>query len=226
MGMDDTWWSYFTSLYSLCRGPRTIFKTIDTPLDRAIRTSRHTTAWTVIVMVLSLAVTQPAWIERLEYQSGWRPAHGLLTCLIWIIVTAIAVPVAYGIVRLYTLVGHVMTLNVFKARGQRLRLLNLHTSLLTLSFPAAAIIVLYRTVPGLGAVLACAVALYFCVIAAIGYNFIFHRRALGGFLLWMGGSLVTLFVLFIGLLALLVALGVIGFFAVVLLRIGHRHVHG
>lgn len=48
--------------------------------------------------------------------------------ILTVVLTALGICFAYGFLRLYTLVHHVMVTNVFKCRGQRLRLLNFYGS--------------------------------------------------------------------------------------------------
>ncbi|GMA52285.1 hypothetical protein GCM10025857_36420 [Alicyclobacillus contaminans] len=127
-------------------------------------------------------------------------------------------PACYGLLRLYTLVHHVLVLNVFKCRGQRLRLLNLHTQLLPLTAPLAAAYACWPVAPRLGASLTTAVVAYSVCIQAVAYNAIFHRRRLGGLGLLLGGSVITWFVLAVGALAIAISVAVLCFFALLLLR--------
>ncbi len=194
---------------------------LDLPLDSAIAQSRWAAAWTGTVVVLAAWIRWPnaaeAVLKPLHASTDVRAA---LTLGILLIALSLAIPAAYGFLRLYTLVHHVMVMNVFKCRrGQRLRLLNFYSSTLPLAVPLAAGVDLTAVSRLVGWAIICAVSVYYLYLTSIAYNRIFHRQKLGGFGLWAGGTLLTWFVLVIGTIGIAATLAVISFFALVVMRV-------
>ena len=128
----------------------------------------------------------------------------------------------YGFLRLYTLVTHVMTVNIFKVRGQRLRLLNVQTSVLSLAVPVLMGIAAMPDSPLGGWHIVGAFSLFAIALLARGYNLIFHRERLSGLWLLADGTVVTWFVLAIGALAITVAVAVMALLLLLILRIFKR----
>ncbi|MCF8563445.1 hypothetical protein LLE49_01640 [Alicyclobacillus tolerans] len=229
--MDFSWHylkEYWKTLYFVMKGPSAIRETMDIPLQQALPRARWFTFVSVLLVGVFLWVSPTSGIVRLV--SGLHiaaPTHAHLTSsLMAVAIILISMPVVYGLFRLYTLLAHVMSLNVFKARGQRLRLLNMETTLLTLAVPIAAGYVVLQITPVGGWLLILAFSLYGFVLASYGYNLIFHKQGLRGSGLLIGSALVTGFVLAIGALAVLVSLAVIAFLILLLLRLFVHHSAG
>jgi hypothetical protein len=199
---------------------------LDIPLESAIRRSQWAAAWTGMVALCAAWIRWPnalsLFVDPLQIPAALK---SVLAAAAFAVALALSVPLAYGFLRLYTLVHHVMVMNVFKCRrGQRLRLLNFYSSTLPLVVPLAAGADLSTISRAIGWPLVCATAAYYLYLTAVAYNRIFHRRQLGGLALWIGGTLVTWFVLFIGALGIAVALAVIAFFGLIVMRI-FTHTH-
>lgn len=213
---------YWRTLVRLCTGWNEVHRALDTPLADAVVRSRWFTSWSAAVLLASVSVSYHPWWRRVwqRHMLGLLPAGARWAVVVLGVAAAVAACMcaAYGLFRMYTLVGHVLTVNVFKTRGQRLRLLNVQTVLLPLCTPAGAGIVLLRFAHILGLSVLAAVLCYAMVLLSYGYNLIFHRQGLRGFLLLIEGTLLTWFVLAIGALAIAVALAVIAFFVVLVLR--------
>jgi hypothetical protein len=194
---------------------------LDVPLEFAIPRSRWAAGWTAAVAMLAAWIRWPdalsLVVDPLQVPAAFRP---VLAAAAFVVAVALSVPLAYGFLRLYTLVHHVMVMNVFKCRrGQRLRLLNFYSSTLPLVVPVAMGVDISTVSRAVGGALVCATAAYYLYLTAVAYNRIFHRRQLGGLGLWLGGTLVTWFVLFIGALGIAVALAVIAFFCLAVMRV-------
>ncbi len=213
--------SYWRTLLSLALHPKTTVETVDIPFELAVTRAKWATLWTVCVIWLttrSIAWTRLRhWFGRID---STHPSVSAWIC--YVLCGLIAIPLAYGFLRLYTLVTHVLTLNVFKVRGQRLRLLNLETKLLSMSAPVCVIIWIHHFAAAVGIVLWLLAAVALLWHIALGYNHIFHRTGVAGLLLFIGGSLVTWFVLCIGALAIIIMAAVLAFFVILILRSFHR----
>jgi hypothetical protein len=208
----DYWWT----LYRTLRGRPPLKETLDMPLGAAVIRARWAVVWTVLCWAAATVneiMRKAAKLGPLPHRT-WPVWVGL-----YVLCVACAAVLGYGLFRLYTLVTHVLTVNVFKARGQRLRLLNVETTVLSLSAPCALGWGLRSLSPGVGDIIVGLSILGATALLARGYNLVFHTTGWKGLLLLVGGTLITWFVLSIGLLAVLVALAVVSFLAVVVLRL-------
>jgi hypothetical protein len=212
---------FWQTLVDLVRFRDVVRNRLDVPLEAAIRRSQWAVAWTAVVTLSAAWIRWPHTlslvVDPLRVPAAFRPVLAIAACFVAL---ALSVPLAYGFLRLYTLVHHVMVMNVFHCRrGQRLRLLNFYSSTLPLAVPFAAGVDISAVSRAVGWALVCATLAYYLYLTAVAYNVIFHRRQLGGLGLWLGGTLVTWFVLFIGALGIAVALAVIAFFGLVVMRV-------
>ncbi|MBX5436620.1 MAG: hypothetical protein IRZ33_05310 [Alicyclobacillaceae bacterium] len=218
--------TYWRTLLELARRPRAAVEgNLDIPLPAAFRRARHMAAWSACCLLAAVLVRtgQPLalwWSRRLAFPAAWPTAvaetvaAALATSAAW----AVSSAALYGILRLYTLVAHTMAIHIFQAQGRRLRLLNVEATILPLSAPAALGIALLRVSAPVGWVLIGCTAAWSGALLAWGHNVVFHRRGLGGFRLWAGSGLLAAFVLCVGLLAVMAAVGVIGLFAAAAVR--------
>ncbi|QSO45975.1 hypothetical protein [Alicyclobacillus mengziensis] len=215
--------TYWHNLLGLCTGERVVQENLDIPLDKAVVRSRYAAFWSSTLILYAIGVYLlelhgwPHWLTSIPM------AFKLVMFILGVLVIIFAAGfIAYGLLRLYTLVGHNLTTNLMKVRGQRLRLLSAETTLLSLSAPLVAGFVVHTIFPTLGWGIMMATVLYGIVLTARIYNTIFHIQGLSGLWVFLGGTLVTWFVLAIGALAVAVAGGVIGFVLLLILR-GFRH---
>lgn len=214
-------WGFWTHLVRLVVHPTSALDSLDIPLEQALTKSRWFSAWAALMVALSV------WISRLQHgESGLltiRTQGTYLNGVLSVVLAIVWIPVFYALFRLYTLITHVITLNVFKTRGQRLRLLNLLTSLLPMTVLAPVISAFWTHIPVVSVVLLCAALVELIWVFALGYNKIFHKTGLRGVILWLEGTLVSGFVLAIGALAVTVTIGVLAFFVLLFLRMFTAH---
>lgn len=214
------WAGYWFTLGRLLRGTRVLHQQLDIPLEPGIRRSRWTALWVAGLGVAAVLIARPDVWPALRQAlrlpaAGWASAATLAA---WVALAGLLAIVTYGLLRLYTLVAHVIATNVFKTRGQRLRLLNVECTALTLAAPVSAGVALTHWSVWGGALIACAFALYAAWVMALGYAAVFHKRPLSGLWLWLATSAVSGFVLLIGALAVAVTAGVLSLFFLVVLR--------
>jgi hypothetical protein len=214
--------AYWTTLLELLSRPRVLEHYLDVPLAQAIPRSRWMTAWSTTILGLAFLLHFHLALTHWLLGHSATPSRVASAC-IYVVTLALTAVIGYGFFRLYTLVCHVLTINVFKTRGQRLRLLNAEATLMTLSAPAAAAYIVALIQPTLGWALFWATFVYFVVLFAHAFNIIFHKQRLGGLWLLLGSTAVTWFVLAIGALAIAVTLAVIAFFIIAVLRLFVRH---
>lgn len=209
--------SYWSTMVLALLRPRYAEQHIDIKLEEAVRRSRWYSAWSTIIWSLWLLGERfSLWTNWLNNKAG--TANPAWQWIITIVLVFIAIPVAYGLFRLYILLTHVVTLNVFKVRGQRLRLLNLQTTILTLSGPTVLGLALLPLNTSIGNLILAICVIYAVWMTARGYNSIFHKTRIGGLLLFIGATLITGFITAMAGVALAAALGVIGFFLLLILR--------
>lgn len=213
--------SYWITLLQLLSRKGVVEHYLDVPLTEAVPRSQWATAWsTSLLGVCLLLHFHGAWMHPTLIKSSasrlvvWSTSVG-----IFLVLLLLAALIGYGFLRLYTLVTHVLTINVFKTRGQRLRLLNVETTLLSLSIPLAGAYMVSLLIPALGQTLIGLICLYLIVLLARSYNTIFHKQRLAGFALLVGGTLVTWFVLAICALAITVTVAVLAFLVLAVLRL-------
>ncbi|SFU82808.1 hypothetical protein [Alicyclobacillus macrosporangiidus] len=215
------WAGYWCTLGRLLRGTRVLHQQLDIPLEQGIRRSRWTALWVAALGVAAGLIACPdAWAAL--RQALRLPAEGwafMATSAAWVALTALIAVALYGFLRLYTLVTHVIATNVFKTRGQRLRLLNVECTALTLTAPVSAGVALTHWSVWGGALISSAFALYAAWVMGLGYAAVFHKRPLSGLGLWLVTSAVSGFVLLIGALAVAVTAGVLSLFFLVVLRL-------
>lgn len=219
-------WLYIHSYWTTCiqtirRGPSSIRANLDIPLQDGIRRSQWFSAWSSILISLGLLISHPGLVQRIYAHPG--VAHGLEPVVLWLLFFVLAIPFSYGFLRLFTLVNHVMTINVFKTRGQRLRLLNTETTLLSLAPIATIGLLVGKFSVILEISILSAVSAYILVLLGYSFNLIFHKQGIQGFYLVLGSYLVTWFVLFMGALAITVMVAVLAFFALAFLRLFSHH---
>jgi len=204
--------SYWSILLALCSGPKVIAAQLDVPLDVAVPRAWSALTWTLLLFTLSAIIATPTWLSH--------PLHhiALPSTAVLGFAFVLSIPILYGFFRLYTLVNHIITINIFKTRGQRLRLLNLETKILSLSAPLAALWLVYQLRPTLAIYFAAVVILYGIYLSGYGYNLVFHKTKWRGIALFIQSSIVSWFVLAIGALAVTVALSVLSFFILLILR--------
>jgi hypothetical protein len=216
---------YWHTFVDLLRFRDVVRTHLDHPLQSAISQSRWAAAWTGAVVVLAAWLRWPqaedAVLNQLQVPTHVR---AVIDVGILLLALSFAIPAVYGFLRLYTLVHHVMVMNVFRCRrGQRLRLLNFYSSTLPLAVPVAAGVDIAAVSRAVGWALIGAAAAYYIYLTSVAYNRIFHRQKLGGFGLWLGGTVLTWFVLLIGAIGIAAALAVVSFFALAVMRVfAHR----
>jgi hypothetical protein len=222
------WSAYWITLGRLVTDWRYADGQLDIPIPAAFVRSRWASAWTALVGGSSVWIVHPDWLPHLAARLPVSPAAvHLVAAGLGLALLGVAMPIVYGFLRLYTLISHVLTLNVFKTAGRRLRLLNLETTLLSLTAPFCAGYALTRFATWLGAAVMAFVTAYTLLLLASGYNQVFVRRhrkqfgLAGALALWLAATAVTIFVLAIGALAIAVTLSVLAFFALLIIRSFH-----
>lgn len=211
-------WTYWQTLVGLLQGRRTLMRNLDIPLDAGIRRAKYASLWSALSCFAAFLIRHQGATTPSHARVGWLAA-GWLQPILSLSACAITVVISYGFLRLYTLVSHVLTINLFKTRGQRLRLLNEQTTILSLAPVLALGYAIGRWNPFCSDAVVGAVMLYALYLFGNAYNLVFHKVKWHGFTLFVGSTLVTWFVLAIGALAISVALGVIGFFILIVLRL-------
>jgi hypothetical protein len=205
--------SYWQTLFHLYRGQAELSKRLDLPLKEATTRAWSTISWTVIcTMAAMLTVKSSLLSEMVSYMGFW-------SVFVLPIALILTVFLSYGFFRLYVLVSHVLAINIFKSRGQRLRWLNLLTTILALSFPATlAIVVFYHTYwPGL--IFGAAVGIYSLALGTWACKLVFHKTTWRGFGFLLGLNTVTTFILITCCIAALAAMFILGFFVLLIARI-------
>jgi hypothetical protein len=216
--------NYWRALAQLILFRDVVTPNLDIKLELAIARCKWATAWTGLVAALAIVLRHPNVVTSSLAASGVHvQLHRFETSVLTVALTVLGLCVTYGFLRLYTLVHHVMVTNIFKCRGQRLRLLNFYGSILPLSVPLAIAHDIWPYLHWLSAALTAMVILYIVWLHSRTYNVIFHKRGAGGLWLFMGGTLVTWFVLCIGALGIAVTFAVLSFFMLVLLRLFTHH---
>lgn len=209
---------YFLSLARLSHGRQAINVYLDTPLSDATIRSRIASVWAALFSLIGYTTYRynmdiPARLSKLP-----MVPRVVLFVLLFIAIWLCLSVAGYGFLRLFTLVSHNLTTNLLKVRGQRLRLLNVYTTLLSLFAPMCLGLGISHWNSDLGFILLAALGVYALVLLTFGYNVIFHKQGWQGFRLVVLGLSVTAFVLAIGALAIGVAAAVVAFLVVVVLR--------
>jgi hypothetical protein len=219
------WLDYWTTLMHLLTRKDVIESTMDIPLDSAVGRTIRAVSWATVLGLISFAIAMPTTVLHLQAMLPF-PAPSTRAMALYFVMVVLAPILSillYGFLRLYTLVSHVMTINVFKTRGQRLRWLNAETTILSLTAPFAIGWTLSRLNVLLGRGLMLAVAIYALYLFSHAYHLIFHKKTrIGGLLLFLGSTLVTWFVLLIGALGVMVAFSVLWLFILMVLRVFHH----
>jgi hypothetical protein len=219
------WLDYWTTLMHLLSRKDVIESTMDIPLDAAVGRTIRTVHWATVLGIISFAIAMPTTVRHLQ---AMLPLHTstmrtVALCVAVVILTPILSISLYGLLRLYTLVSHVMTINVFKTRGQRLRWLNAETTILSMTAPLAMGWALSRLNVILGRSVILATAVYALYLFSCAYHLIFHKKTkIGGLFLFLGSTLVTWFVLLIGALGVMVAFSILWLFVLMVLRVFHH----
>lgn len=213
----------WNDIIRLCTGEKVIYEKLDLSLEATTARARYTALWSSTALAYAILFT---WLQSHQIPQWLQVQSSVLSvviiALLAIVMALISGIVGYGLLRIYTLIGHNLTTNLLKVRGQRLRLLSLQTTTLSLSVPFVIAWVIARYVPLLGGFLMLVIGVYAVILLARGYNYIFHVRKVKGLWVLLGGTMLTVFVLCIGALAIAVALAVIWFLVLVVLR-GFRH---
>ena len=214
--------TYWITLYgTVVQGRQAVHSHLDVPLNQAIVRSRWFTAWNVLVPGLGLMWARPSLVRGFAHHLfGETLSHppGLST-VVWLAAMILALPTAYGLFRLFTLVNHIMAINVFRTRGQRLRLLNVETTVSSLSPIVVAGLMVSRLSEPFGYAIIGLTAVFALFLLSYGFNLIFHKAGIRGLILLIESYLVTWFVLLMGGLAITVTMAVLAFFVVVALRL-------
>lgn len=214
--------TYWVALYgTVVHGRQAVRSHLDVPLNQAIVRSRWFTAWNVAVLGLGLMWARPNFVRGFAHHlfGETLPLPPGLSTVVWVTAMLLALPAAYGLFRLFTLVNHIMALNVFRTRGQRLRLLNVETTVSSLSPIVGVGLVVSRLSQPFGYAIIGLTALFALFLLSYGFNLIFHKTGIRGLILLIESYLVTWFVLLMGGLAISVTLAVLAFFVVVGLRL-------
>ncbi|WP_067933126.1 hypothetical protein [Alicyclobacillus kakegawensis] len=225
--LGDACWAYWRDLVRLLGRPRSVLDHLSQPLATAILRCRWATAWSVIVAALASWTIHPDWPTQAARLVSGRPVHPALANFGFVLAVLVSIPIVYSGLRLYTLIHHVVAVNVCRTAGIRLKLLNLETKLLPLTVLFAIGWVGTAWQPWLGRVWLAAVSVLALWLLGEGHNAIFVRRRrkrlgrLGGIGLWLTAKLLTLFILAVGAAAIAVAISVISFLVLLLLRPGH-----
>jgi hypothetical protein len=206
------YWIVFVRLF---RGIAVIDETLDIPLRDAKVRCILAVVWTMLCWYVAVLLQQ-----RLTEARWLLLAPGLRTEIL-IILCVFGIAAAYGLLRLFTLVSHTVTIHLLRARGQRLRLLNAETTILSLSPLAATSWWLAARHGWPGWVLLGLTLTWAAILFTRAYNRIFHRRGLQGLVLWIGSTLLTVIVLTICLVSVLAAGGVLVVLLIAVLRTVH-----
>lgn len=205
--------SYWQTLLRLHRGQGELKKILDLPLETATVRAWSTIIWTVISAAAAISSIKSSPFLKIASDIG------LWTIVVLPITLLFATFFAYGIFRLYVLVSHVIAINIFKSRGQRLRWLNQLTTILSLSFPAATSFTIWNQTRFGGSILAIGVGIYSLMLSTWACKLVFHKTTWRGFGFLLGLHTVTIFVLVTCFIAALAALFILGFLAVLIARI-------
>lgn len=208
----STYGDYWSVLMRLREGVAVIDETLDIPLETAPRRSALATAWSVALLTAAL-------LPRLMHLPWVHEAPAWARILALLVGLAGAVPVSYGALRLFTLVNHTMVIHLFKVRGRRLRLLNAWTTVLALVVPAAVGVSLSNLTPWAWVLTALSL-LWAAWLLTHAYSVTFHCGHARAAWIWLGSTLLTLFVLCIGLISILAVAGVLLMVGLAILRAG------
>lgn len=213
---------YWKALFGLLQGKPPLLN-LDRTLPEAFNQSKTSAGWSGGLLYVSVLIGwqpgTPHWLTQWSAQPGlfWTIAIlagiGLGCC--WI-------ACLYGLLRLFTLVNHVLVTTVFKVRGQRLRLLNLETDILPLGVVTSIGLACLHLSVSVGLSIVFASLVYGLVWLSVGYNAIFHTHRLRGLGLVIGGIFLTGLVFAIGIIAIGIMLGVMAFIIAALIRPFHH----
>jgi hypothetical protein len=204
--------SYWQTLLHLHHGQGELKETLDLPLEAAAVRAWSTIAWTVISAAAAITSVKSSSFLKIASDIG------LWTIAVLPVALLFTIFLAYGIFRLYVLVSHVIAINIFKSRGQRLRWLNQLTTILSLSFPAAISFTIWNQTRWGGPFLVIAVGMYSLILGTWACKLVFHKTTWRGFGFLLGLHTVTIFVLVTCFIAALAALFILGFLAVLIVR--------
>ncbi|MCL6592870.1 MAG: hypothetical protein K6T31_02750, partial [Alicyclobacillus sp.] len=208
----DRWTGYWRTLWQVVRRPAALADWLDLPLATGLARSRWTAAWSSACWEVAWGLHHlppKQWLQGRFLHELMAPAWANTGMAAVLLLAALAAGMvaAYGLLRLYTLLSHVLATNVFRVRGQRLRLLNIECTALTLAAPAAAGWALTCLWPLLGWSLTAVSVLYGTYLWIRGYTLVFHLASWQrGLWLWLRTTLVTGFVLSLCSLAVAVAI--------------------
>lgn len=217
--------AYWITLLHLLSRRHVVEQHLDIPLATAVPRTQWASAWSTTIFCLSLFLRyHSSIVQGVARQFGAKgPTSTGISTGILLLLLILAAIVGYGFLRLYTLVTHVLTINVFKTRGQRLRLLNVETTLLSLTAPLAGGYAVSFFIPAIGWTVVALTGIYVLVLLAKSYNIIFHKRRFSGLALLLSAAVVTWFVLCICALAITVSFAVVAFFVLAILRVFVHH---
>ncbi|RIV22031.1 hypothetical protein D2Q93_09635 [Alicyclobacillaceae bacterium I2511] len=211
--------TYWTDLWGLRHGKRHFEAILDVPLGTGVQRARWGSLWSVLLGAVTAALVRPLWYQTtfLRWTENWPVA---LAVLLWLMLCGLGAVIFYGLFRFYVVEAHVLTVNLFKVRGQRLRLLNALSATLPLSILFDLSWYVSQFNRPSGAVLAILTGGSLLIIWSASYQVIFHRKsffqALG---LWGGSTVVTGFAVAGVLFALLVAVAMASFLGAFLFRV-------
>lgn len=214
---------YWTLLPQTVRGPQVIRNTLDIPLRDAIARSRRFTFWGIFCILttwVTLSKIPTSFVLKELPRELYRNqlVHIVITCFLYVLMAALG----YGFLRLYTLLSHVVITNIYKNRGQRLRLLNLETTVMTLLCPLCLGVVLTRWSLYVGWSFIVVVVVYATYLLSLGFTVIFHkRRIIHGLRLYFAGTITTSFILGLCAVGVAVAIAVLCLVVIVVLRSFH-----
>ncbi|MCL6627291.1 MAG: hypothetical protein K6T68_11995 [Alicyclobacillus shizuokensis] len=226
--LGDACLAYWKDLIRLLSRPRSVLDHLSQPLATAVLRCRWATAWSVGVTALASWIVHPDWPTQAARLVSGRPMPPALANLGVFLAALLCIPIAYGGLRLYTLIHHVVAVNVCRTAGIRLKLLNLETALLPLTVLFAIGWVGAAWHPWLGQAWLAAVSVLALWLLGEGHNAIFVRRRrkrlgrLGGIGLWLTAAVLTLFILAVGAAAIAITISVISFLVLLPLRAGHN----
>ena len=207
--------NYWGTLFRLFRGQSELKKNLDLPLDAAVTRSFVAISWTVFWVMTTLLLINFSLLTKMYVSLHlWSVILLLLTFIF-------STVLAYGFFRLYVLISHVIAINIFKSRGQRLRWLNQLTTILSISFPVCISFVLLsgqNKIHWLGEILLFVFGAYAILLGAWTCQLVFHKNW-SSFHFFIEINIVTLFVLGTCFIAVLAALAILAFFVVLIARI-------
>ncbi|MCL6637889.1 MAG: hypothetical protein K6T26_08070, partial [Alicyclobacillus sp.] len=121
------WTGYWQTLWQVVQRPAAIEDWLDLPLAAGLARSRWTAAWGSACWVMAWGLHHlplKRWQQYGLLPGGMFPPRAKTWIAVALLMTVFAacMAAAYGLLRLYTLLSHVLATNVFRVRGQRLRL--------------------------------------------------------------------------------------------------------